>query len=116
MLHQDLILVEASPLLLSADTEYLATLAPVIFLTVEAGKVSVNALKRAAALMERLRPAGIAAILHGVSLKSFDSQLGGVSWSLKPPGRQVETIPALDSRGNVIELAAMVAPEIEISN
>jgi polysaccharide biosynthesis transport protein len=76
LLDHELILVEASPLLLSADTEYLATLAAAVtFLTVEAGRVSMTDLKRAAGLMERLRPAGIAAILHGVSLKSSDSQL-----------------------------------------
>jgi uncharacterized protein involved in exopolysaccharide biosynthesis len=74
-LVHDLVLVDAAPLLMSADTEYLTTLAAVTFLTVEAGKVSVADLKRAASLMERLRPTGIAAILHGVSLKLADSQL-----------------------------------------
>lgn len=75
MADNELVLVDAPPLLLSAEAEYLATLATVTFLTIEAGKVSRRNLKRAAALMERLRPAGIAAIVHSVSLKSGDSQL-----------------------------------------
>lgn len=51
LLHYELVPVEASPLLLPADTEFLAANAAVTFLTVETGKVS----KRAAKLTERLR-------------------------------------------------------------
>ena len=79
----DLILVNAPPLLLSADTEYLVTQPAATFLTVEAGRVSKQDLQRAATLMERLRPAGIAAILHNVSLKSSD-------WPLRRSFREFE--------------------------
>lgn len=75
LLSHELILVDAPPLLLSAETECLTAIAGVTVLTVQAGKVSMKELKRAAALMESLRPAGIAAILLGVSMKSPDSQL-----------------------------------------
>jgi polysaccharide biosynthesis transport protein len=73
--EQELILVDAQPIVLSADTEYLAAVAEVTILTIEAGQVTKDDLKRAASLLEKLHPAGVAAILHNVSLKSRDPQL-----------------------------------------
>ena len=71
----EVILVEAPPLLFSADAEYLATISGATFLTVEAGQVTKGELKRAASLMEKLQPRGIGVILDRVSLKAPDFEL-----------------------------------------
>jgi capsular polysaccharide biosynthesis protein len=74
-MDHDLILVDAAPLLLSAETEHLVTLDAITFLTVEAGQVRRNDLKRAASLLEKLRASGVAAILYEISIRSADPYL-----------------------------------------
>jgi succinoglycan biosynthesis transport protein ExoP len=62
----DIVLIDASPLLLSAETEYLARMADVTVLVSEAGKTKKAWLTRAARLLERLGVAGAAAVVNKV--------------------------------------------------
>ena len=62
----DIVLIDAAPLLISAETEYLARMADVTILVSEAGKTRKGWLTRAARLLERLGVAGAAAIVNKV--------------------------------------------------
>ncbi len=62
----DIVLIDAAPLLLSAETEYLARMADVTVLVSEAGATKKAWLTRAARLLERLGVAGAAAIVNKV--------------------------------------------------
>ena len=62
----DIVLIDAAPLLLSAETEYLARMADVTVLVSEAGKTHKRWLTRAARLLERLGVAGAAAVVNKV--------------------------------------------------
>jgi L-lactate utilization protein LutC len=62
----DIVLIDAAPILLSAETEYLARMADVTVLVSEAGKTKKAWLTRAARLLERLGVAGAAAIVNKV--------------------------------------------------
>jgi len=62
----DIVLIDAAPILISAETEYLARMADVTVLISEAGKTKKAGLTRAARLLERLGVAGAAAIVNKV--------------------------------------------------
>jgi polysaccharide biosynthesis transport protein len=62
----DIVLIDAAPLLISAETEYLARMADVTILVAEAGKTRKAWLTRAARLLERLGVAGAAAVVNKV--------------------------------------------------
>jgi succinoglycan biosynthesis transport protein ExoP len=62
----DIVLIDAAPILLSAETEYLSRMADVTVLVVEAGKTKKAWLTRAARLLERLGAAGAAAVVNKV--------------------------------------------------
>ncbi len=62
----DIVLIDAAPILLSAETEYLARMADVTVLVAEAGKTKKAWLNRAARLLERLGVAGAAAVVNKV--------------------------------------------------
>jgi len=62
----DIVLIDAAPLLISAETEYLARMADVTVLVAEAGKTKKAWLTRAARLLERLGVAGAAAVVNKV--------------------------------------------------
>jgi len=62
----DIVLIDAAPILLSAETEYLARMADVTVLVSEAGKTKKAWLTRAARLLERLGVAGAAAVVNKV--------------------------------------------------
>lgn len=64
----DLVLIDATPLLISAETEYLARFADVTILVCESGRTRKVGLKRAARLLERLNVRGIAVIINKISL------------------------------------------------
>jgi polysaccharide biosynthesis transport protein len=64
----DLVLIDATPLLISAETEYLARFADVTVLVSESGKTRKVGLKRAAHLLERLNVRGIAVVINKISL------------------------------------------------
>jgi len=71
----DVILMDAAPLLISAETEYLARSADVTILVAEAGKTSKRKLTRAARLLERLNVAGVASIINKVRLLRAETDL-----------------------------------------
>lgn len=71
----DLVIIDATPLLISAETEYLARFADVTMLITEAGKTKKMDLKRAARLLERLNVRGIAAIVNKVGLRRASPEL-----------------------------------------
>lgn len=62
----DIVLIDAAPILLSAETEYLARMADVTVLISEAGKTKKVWLTRAARLLERMGVAGAAAVVNKV--------------------------------------------------
>jgi len=62
----DIVLIDAAPVLLSAETEYLARMADVTVLVSEAGKTKKAWLNRAARLLERMGVAGAAAVINKV--------------------------------------------------
>jgi polysaccharide biosynthesis transport protein len=65
----DIVLVDASPILISAETEYLARFADVTILIAEAGKTTKVQLTRAARLLERLQIPGMAVIINKISYR-----------------------------------------------
>jgi polysaccharide biosynthesis transport protein len=62
----DIVLIDAAPVLISAETEYLARMADVTVLVSEAGKTKKAWLTRAARLLERMGVAGAAAVVNKV--------------------------------------------------
>jgi succinoglycan biosynthesis transport protein ExoP len=62
----DIVLIDAAPIMISAETEYLARMADVTVLVSEAGKTKKAWLTRAARLLERLGVAGAAAVVNKV--------------------------------------------------
>jgi uncharacterized protein involved in exopolysaccharide biosynthesis/MinD-like ATPase involved in chromosome partitioning or flagellar assembly len=62
----DIVLIDAAPILISAETEYLARMADVTVLIAEAGKTKKAWLTRAARLLERLGISGAAAVVNKV--------------------------------------------------
>jgi succinoglycan biosynthesis transport protein ExoP len=62
----DIVLIDAAPILISAETEYLGRMADVTVLVSEAGKTKKAGLTRAARLLERLGVAGTAAVVNKV--------------------------------------------------
>ena len=68
----DIVLIDATPIMISAETEYLARFADVTILVSEAGRTTKPQLVRCARLLERLQVQGIAAIINKVSLHRTD--------------------------------------------
>ncbi len=64
----DIVLIDASPITISAETEYLARFADVTILVSEAGRTTKAQLVRCARLLERLQVDGMAAVINKVSL------------------------------------------------
>jgi len=64
----DIVLIDATPITISAETEYLSRLADITVLVSEAGRTTGPQLLRCARLLERLQVNGIAAIINKVSL------------------------------------------------
>ena len=62
----DIVLIDAAPILISAESEYLARMADVTVLVAEAGKTQKAWLTRAARLLERLGISGAAAVVNKV--------------------------------------------------
>jgi len=83
----DAILIDASPLPISAHTEYLARVADVTVLVVKSSATTKQELDRAARLLERLDVAGVAVVLNKVRLERADSalkkELNGYEQSLR---------------------------------
>jgi polysaccharide biosynthesis transport protein len=68
----DVVLIDAKPLPISAQTEYLARLADATVLVVPAGATTKQELERSARLLERLEVAGVAVVLNKISLDRAD--------------------------------------------
>ena len=71
----DIVLIDASPILISADTEYLARVADGTVLIVQSGKTTRKQLGRAANLLERLDVPGVAVTLNRISRDRVDPAL-----------------------------------------
>jgi succinoglycan biosynthesis transport protein ExoP len=71
----DVILMDTAPLLISAETEYLARAADVTILVAEAGKTTKRKLTRCARLLERLDVAGVASVINKVRLVRAETDL-----------------------------------------
>jgi polysaccharide biosynthesis transport protein len=79
-LHQggdrcDVLLIDANPLPISANTEYLTRLADATLLVVKSGITTKQELDRAARLLERLEVPGVAVILNKISMERADHAL-----------------------------------------
>lgn len=73
----DVVLISSPPLLLSSDAEWLATEADVTLMILQAGKTTRKDLERAAKLLERLRVAGVGAILTSVRVERAGRMMKG---------------------------------------
>jgi uncharacterized protein involved in exopolysaccharide biosynthesis/Mrp family chromosome partitioning ATPase len=71
----DIVLIDAAPLLISAETEYLARCADVTIMVAEAGKTTRRRVSRTARLLERLDVAGAAAVINKVPLARIEENL-----------------------------------------
>jgi uncharacterized protein involved in exopolysaccharide biosynthesis len=71
----DVVLIDADPLPISANTEYLARVVDATVLVVKASTTTKQELDRAARLLERLEVAGVAVILNKISLGRADRAL-----------------------------------------
>jgi polysaccharide biosynthesis transport protein len=71
----DVVLLDASPLLISADTEYLARIADATVLVAQSGRTTRNQLLRAAKVLERLNVPGVSVALNRIERKHIDAAL-----------------------------------------
>jgi polysaccharide biosynthesis transport protein len=71
----DVVLLDASPLLISADTEYLARIADATILVAQSGRTTRNQLRRAAKVLERLNVPGVSVALNRIERKHIDAAL-----------------------------------------
>jgi polysaccharide biosynthesis transport protein len=65
----DVVLIDAAPILISAETEYLARFADVTILIAEAGSTTKAQLIRASRLLERLQIPGMATIINKIAFR-----------------------------------------------
>src|SRR6202012_3698065 len=65
----DVVLIDTTPILISAETEYLARFADVTILIAEAGTTTKAQLMRASRLLERLQIPGMATIINKISFR-----------------------------------------------
>jgi polysaccharide biosynthesis transport protein len=90
----DIVLIDAAPILISAETEYLSRFADLTLLIVEAEKTTKAQLTRAARLLERLQIPGMGVVLNKLStnrvsqatredLSAFEARMGtgDVKWT-----------------------------------
>lgn len=71
----DVVLIDASPLLISADTEYLARIVDGTVLVAQSGRTTRNQLRRAAQILERLNVPGVSVALNRIDRKHADAAL-----------------------------------------
>jgi uncharacterized protein involved in exopolysaccharide biosynthesis len=70
--ENDLVLIDAAPVLHSAETEYAARCSDATILVVESGVTLSTELKEATALLSRLQVAGVGAVLEELHLENAD--------------------------------------------
>jgi Mrp family chromosome partitioning ATPase len=68
----DVVLIDADPLPISANTEYLARVVDATVLVVKTNKTTRQELERAARLLERLEVAGVAVVLNKIGMERAD--------------------------------------------
>jgi hypothetical protein len=93
----DAILIDASPLPISAYTEYLARISDVTVLVVRSSATTKQELDRAARLLERLDVAGVAVVLNKISLERADRALRKELHRYEQSYRQRRSTAAKDS-------------------
>jgi len=71
--EDDILLIEAAPLLHSAETEYAVRCADATILVVESGTTQKSELTEATALLARLNVSGVAAVLDGLRPENADA-------------------------------------------
>jgi succinoglycan biosynthesis transport protein ExoP len=71
----DIVLIDAAPILASAESEYLARFADVTILVGESARTTKGELKRAARLLERLNAGGVAVIINKMGLLRAETSL-----------------------------------------
>jgi hypothetical protein len=74
-INYEIVLINAAPLLCSAETEYLARCADVTILVATASQTKKDLLFRAARVLERMDVSGVAAIISEVSLLRVDNSV-----------------------------------------
>jgi Mrp family chromosome partitioning ATPase len=74
-MEYDVVLIDAQPIPISAQTEYLARLADATVLVIKASGTTTQELDRAARLLERIEVAGVAVILNKVRVERADRAL-----------------------------------------
>ena len=92
----DAILIDASPLPISAHTEYLTRVSDVTVLVVKSSATTKQELDRAARLLERLDVAGVAVVLNKISLERADRALKMELNRYEQSFRQRRSTPAKD--------------------
>jgi hypothetical protein len=93
----DAILIDASPLPISAYTEYLARISDVTVLVVRSSATTKQELDRAARLLERLDVAGVAVVLNKISLERADRAMKKELHRYEQSYRQRRSTAAKDS-------------------
>ncbi len=73
--NYDVVLVDGGPLLISADTEYLARIADGTIIVAQSGRTTRKQLERSASLLERLHVPGVAIALNRVHPSRADAAL-----------------------------------------
>jgi succinoglycan biosynthesis transport protein ExoP len=73
--NYDVVLVDGGPLLISADTEYLARVADGTIIVAQSGRTTRKQLERSASLLERLHVPGVAVALNRVNPSHADAAL-----------------------------------------
>ncbi|HEX3471157.1 MAG TPA: AAA family ATPase [Silvibacterium sp.] len=100
----DIVLIDAAPLLTSAETEYLARFADVTILVSECAKTKKAELKRTARLLERLNVGGVAVIINKVGLlraektlkkdlAEFEARINKMNLRWQPKYQRAESSP-----------------------
>jgi polysaccharide biosynthesis transport protein len=117
----DLVLIDATPLMISAETEYLARFADVTIVVAESGKTKKAELVRATKLLERLNVRGVGAIVNKVSLlradrtvkqdlQDFEERMNKMNLRWRPVNDEPVTAPAAPGFENVEQPAAKENP------
>jgi succinoglycan biosynthesis transport protein ExoP len=117
----DLVLIDATPLMISAETEYLARFADVTVLVAESGRTKKMELRRATKLLERLNVRGIAAIVNKVGLlradravrkdlEDFEARVNKMNLRWRPVQDEPVTAPAAPGFEDLEQPAAKENP------
>jgi cellulose biosynthesis protein BcsQ len=110
----DVVLIDTTPILISAETEYLARFADVTILIAEAGATTKAQLIRASRLLEKLQIPGVAAILNKVAfrrasratredLSAFEARMDKTNVKWNPGWSKGPTSAGYDNREQTVK-------------